>query len=101
MSRTSSLLKLTKETLYRALLLLKRFLFLEQKTPHPAVTLANVNLYALAALLISNKLEQLAGNFLNNISRVVGSAGCGELSKQRVLQCEADIMRVCLPGFRF
>ena len=49
------MLKLSKECFYRGIIIMKKFMFLDQKQPTFKVNLSNVNIYALAALLIASK----------------------------------------------
>lgn len=70
MINLSALLKMRKETAYRAIITFKKFLFLEQKMPASKVTISNSKFYGLASLLIFNKMDNINGNFLPKISQL-------------------------------
>jgi hypothetical protein len=93
MMRVSTLLKLTKECFYRGIIVMKKFMFLDQKQPVSKVTLTNANLYGLAALLISSKFENINGNFLANISHIANESS-GQIDKRYILECEIYILSV-------
>lgn len=65
---------------------MKKFMFLDQKGGQSKVTLNNANLYGLAALLLSNKFENINGNFLAKISHIAYENN-GQIDKPCILAC--------------
>lgn len=82
--------------MYRSLLILRKFLLLEKKNEkknlNSNITVSNIRFYGLASLLISNKIENIDGNFLGGKSVIVnGQTG---IEKQKIISCEKDILKV-------
>jgi hypothetical protein len=80
---------------------MKKFMFLEQRLVTSKVTVSNANLYGLASLLISNKFENIDGNFLANISYIADREDSSVLDKKCILECEVYIISVLLFLLRF